>query len=52
MIAIEITDLTKKFKQRTAVDSLCLSIGQGELFALLGQNGAAKRRRSKCCAGC
>ncbi len=51
MIAIEITDLTKKFKQRMAVDSLCLSIGQGELFALLGQNGAGKTTTIKMLCG-
>lgn len=42
MKAIEISELTKKFKERTAVDSLNLSIEQGELFALLGVNGAGK----------
>lgn len=42
MTAIEIKDLTKKFKNRTAVDSLNLTIPKGEMFALLGQNGAGK----------
>jgi ABC-2 type transport system ATP-binding protein len=42
MIAIKTTDLTKKYKQTTAVDALNLSIEQGELFALLGINGAGK----------
>lgn len=42
MIAIKTTDLTKKYKQTTAVDALNLSIEQGELFALLGMNGAGK----------
>ena len=42
MKAIEISELTKKFKERTAVASLNLSIEQGELFALLGVNGAGK----------
>ncbi|MEA4889757.1 MAG: ABC transporter ATP-binding protein [Clostridiaceae bacterium] len=51
MTAIEITDLTKKFKERTAVDSLNLSIEKGEFFALLGQNGAGKTTTIKmlCC---
>lgn len=42
MNAIEIKNLTRQFKERTAVDSLCLDIKKGEFFALLGQNGAGK----------
>lgn len=42
MIAIKIEDLTKKYKEVTAVDRLSLSIEEGELFALLGVNGAGK----------
>jgi ABC-2 type transport system ATP-binding protein len=42
MIAIQTTNLTKKFQDKTAVNSLNLSIEQGELFALLGVNGAGK----------
>ena len=42
MIAIEAKDLTKKYKNKLAVDALNLSIEQGELFALLGVNGAGK----------
>lgn len=42
MIAIEIKELTKKYKDITAVDSLSLAIEEGELFALLGVNGAGK----------
>lgn len=42
MNAIETKDLTKRFKARTAVDSLSLTVEQGEIFALLGQNGAGK----------
>ena len=42
MKAIETNNLTKKYKDVTAVDELCLSVGQGELFALLGVNGAGK----------
>ncbi|GIO82985.1 hypothetical protein J6TS7_65950 [Paenibacillus dendritiformis] len=34
--------MTKRFKERTAVDSLNLTIQQGEFFALLGTNGAGK----------
>ncbi|MBC8571102.1 ABC transporter ATP-binding protein [Zongyangia hominis] len=42
MTGIAIEGLTKRFRERTAVDDLHLSIGEGELFALLGQNGAGK----------
>lgn len=42
MIAIETKALSKKYKNKTAVDSLNLTIEQGELFALLGVNGAGK----------
>lgn len=42
MNAIEIKDLTKKYKDVTAVNSLSLTVKEGELFALLGVNGAGK----------
>ena len=42
MNAIEIKGLTKKYKDTLAVDGLELSIPQGELFSLLGVNGAVK----------
>lgn len=42
MYAIKTEKLTKKYKDLIAVDSLNLSITQGELFALLGVNGAGK----------
>lgn len=39
---IEVKNLTKKFKDKVAVDSLNLKIEKGELFSLLGTNGAGK----------
>ena len=42
MKAIKILGLTKRYRELTAVDSLQLEIKQGELFALLGVNGAGK----------
>ena len=42
MNSIETKKLTKKFKDKTAVNGIDLNIKQGELFALLGTNGAGK----------
>jgi ABC-2 type transport system ATP-binding protein len=42
MNAIEISGLTKKYREKIAVKSLNLSIQQGEVFGLLGVNGAGK----------
>ncbi len=42
MVAVKTVKLTKKFKDITAVDRLDLEIEKGELFALLGVNGAGK----------
>ena len=42
MLAIETNKLTKKFKNKTAVNGVNLNINKGELFALLGTNGAGK----------
>ena len=42
MHAIETIDLVKRYKDLTAVDKLNLEIQQGELFSLLGVNGAGK----------
>jgi len=42
MIAIQTENLTKKYKEKVAVNSLDLLVDQGELFALLGVNGAGK----------
>ena len=39
---IKINNLTKKYKEKVAVDNLNLEIETGELFSLLGTNGAGK----------
>ena len=40
--AIEIKNLTKRYKDLVAVDHLTLDVQKGELFSLLGVNGAGK----------
>jgi ABC-2 type transport system ATP-binding protein len=42
MHIIETQDLTRKFKEHVAVDSLNLSVEQGQVFGLIGPNGAGK----------
>ena len=42
MQAIETTALTKRYGKLTALDALALQVHQGELFSLLGVNGAGK----------
>ena len=42
MPAIKINNLTKQYKDVTAVNNLSLEIAEGELFSLLGVNGAGK----------
>ena len=42
MAAIQIENLTKKYKDVVAVDDLSLCVEKGELFSLLGVNGAGK----------
>ncbi len=39
---IQANDLTKRFGTRLAVDHISLSVGEGEVFGLLGHNGAGK----------
>jgi ABC-2 type transport system ATP-binding protein len=40
--AIEVTDLSKKFGDFTAVDRVSFNIARGEIFGLLGPNGSGK----------
>ncbi len=39
---IEINALVKRYAERVAVDSISLSVREGEIFGLLGPNGAGK----------
>ena len=42
MLAIKTENLKKKYKDKVAVNSINLSINKGEMYALLGVNGAGK----------
>ena len=39
---ISASDITKKFKNSTAVDSLSFRVGRGEIFGIVGPDGAGK----------
>ena len=51
MNAIEIKNLTKKFKEFTAVDNISLEVKENEIFSLLGVNGAGKTTTIKMLSG-
>src|SRR5688572_8482674 len=42
MDVLHVKNLTKKFKDFTAVDNISFSLRQGEILGLLGANGAGK----------
>ncbi|MBR4910815.1 MAG: ABC transporter ATP-binding protein [Clostridia bacterium] len=51
MYSIVTKNLTKKFKDKVAVNNVNLQINEGELFALLGTNGAGKTTTIKMLSG-
>jgi ABC-2 type transport system ATP-binding protein len=42
MNVIEVTNLVKRYGDRTAVDGVSFTVEEGEIFAILGPNGAGK----------
>jgi branched-chain amino acid transport system ATP-binding protein len=51
MKILEVEDMVMKFGGLTAVDTLNLSIDQGEILGLIGPNGAGKSTAFNCIAG-
>jgi len=51
MYSIEVEELTKQFKNFTAVDHISFKVKQGEIFGFLGANGAGKTTTMKMMCG-
>ncbi|MEM7095259.1 MAG: ABC transporter ATP-binding protein [Actinomycetota bacterium] len=48
---LEMAGLTKRYGDRTVVDDLSLSVERGEIFGILGTNGAGKTTSVECAQG-
>ena len=48
---LRITNLTKTYGDKRAVDSLSLHIQPGEIYGFIGHNGAGKTTTIKACCG-
>jgi ABC-type multidrug transport system ATPase subunit len=48
MTVIQAYDLTKYYGNVKALEGITLSIKEGEIFTILGPNGAARQRFSYC----
>ena len=51
MAMIEVENLTKRYRDRVAIDALTFSIEQGEIVGFLGPNGAGKSTTMKIITG-
>lgn len=51
MEAIVVKNLTKRYENKTAVSDLCIQVGKGKVFGMLGANGAGKSTTIECMLG-
>jgi len=51
MTAIEVEGLSKRYGPKVAVDDVSFAVAEGEIFGLLGRNGAGKSTTVDCLAG-
>ncbi|MEV4612666.1 ABC transporter ATP-binding protein [Kitasatospora sp. NPDC049258] len=51
MAVIEVSQLRKAYRGRGVLDGVDLTVGEGEIFGLLGANGAGKTTTVECCEG-
>jgi len=49
--AIEVTGLRKRYGRKVAVDDVSFTVAEGEIFGLLGRNGAGKSTTVDCIVG-
>ena len=49
--AIEVEGLSKRYGPKVAVDDVSFTVAEGEIFGLLGRNGAGKSTTVDCLAG-
>jgi len=49
---IEVTDLTRRYGDFTAVDGISFTVGRGEVVGFLGPNGAGKSTTMRILCGC
>jgi ABC-2 type transport system ATP-binding protein len=51
MAMIEVQNLTKRYRDRSAIEGLSFSVGEGEILGFLGPNGAGKSTTMKILTG-
>src|SRR5688572_16786632 len=48
MPIIEVSNLTKRYGERTVVDGVTFAVEPGEIFGIIGRNGAGKTTTVEC----